>query len=45
MFLQPDEQITLFGGDFFHMQSHMKLLEVIIEFSEKKKQMKRVKMI
>jgi len=36
MFLQPDEQVTLFGGDFFHM----KLLEFIIEFSEKKKQRK-----
>jgi hypothetical protein len=40
MFLKPDEQVTLFGGDFFHMKSHMKLLEFIIEFSEKKKQRK-----
>lgn len=40
MFLQPDEQVTLFGRDFFHMKFHMKLLKFIIEFSEKKKQRK-----
>ena len=32
MFFQPEERVTLFGGDSFHM----KLLEFIVEFSEEK---------
>ena len=40
MFIQLDEQLALFRGDFFHVKSHMKLLEFIIEFSEKEKQRK-----